>query len=89
MKWLDIVMVIAGIVSLAGSLVAMYVLAAIGEAIGALSGIDTTAFGGPSTQSLVSTFTFFLTVGWIWLLVVFFTSLYAIYVGIGRIRGKK
>lgn len=88
MKLLDIVMVIVSIVSLVGSFVAMYVLALIGEALGALATVDTASLGITGVESVVKTFQFFLLVGWIWVLVVFFTSIYAIYVGIKRIRGK-
>ncbi len=89
MKWLDLVMIIVGIISLAGSLFAMYVLAAVGDALNALSGIDASVLGITGVDTIVSTFRFFLTVGWVWVIMVFFTSLYAIYVGISRLRGKK
>jgi hypothetical protein len=91
MKWLDLVMVIVSIISLVGSLIVMYVLAVIGEALSALAGAGTAGLGF-DLSGIVSTFQFFLVIGWLWVILVFLTSAYTIWVGIKRIRtpaGKK
>jgi hypothetical protein len=89
MKVLDAIMVVLGMVSLVGSLVAMYVLAEISEAVNALAGFDTAGLGIGGFSSIISTVQFIIAIGWIWLVIVLLTSAYAVYVGIKRLRGKK
>ena len=90
MKIVDLVAVIISFIALIGSLIAMYVLVQVGIALSAFTdasaGLGTEIAAGVSQyMQVMQTFLLF---GWVWGVAVLITSLYAIYVGVKRIRTK-
>jgi len=90
MKIVDLVAVIISFIALIGSLIAMYVLVQVGIALnaftGAASGLGSEVVSGVSQfMGIMQTIMLF---GWVWSVAVLVTSLYAIWVGIKRLRAK-
>ena len=87
MKIIDGILVIISVIAFVGALLAAYVLLQVGATLNSLPAIA--GFGGvEGLQDAVSMFNMMITFGWIWVIAVVLSSLYAIWVGVQRIREK-
>ncbi len=88
MKIVDAVLVIISIIALLGSVIAGYAIMQVGSSLqmlGANSGLGEI----PGLQNSINLFNTLLLFGWVWVIAVIISSLYAIRIGVERIRKKK
>lgn len=89
MKWLDLVLTVVSVITLVSSILVMVVLVEVGEAVAAAEssaagiGLDPALISGFLQQAM-----FVLQLLWVYTLLVFLTSLYAIWNGWKNLKKK-
>ncbi|GEM_PF-5898995 len=85
MKPTNIIAGILAIIALAGDVLFMFVLVAMGQTVSTFSALGNT----PDVQELTNTFSFALNLGWVWAIIVLVTCLFAIKFAFLDSRKKK
>lgn len=85
MKLTNIIFGVIAIIALAGDLVFMFVLFALGQTVSTFSALGNTA----EVQELISTFNLAITMGWLWAIIVLVTCLFAAKFALLDSRKKK
>ena len=88
MKIFDTVLVAVSAIAFIGSLIGAYVLFQVCAALQTLNSQPNFA-QIPGLEDSISLFSGILAIGWVWILTVIASSLYAVWAGVQRIRKKQ